>query len=295
MDMFSKESTLEIEPFIFLSNNQDFLRDLAYKQNNIPRVFMQHGSYIHENFTLKFCEVYPSDYNFVFNEYTKKLFLKRGAEDVKVIGSRSFNKKYNNKNIVYDYTYIAFCSSYTYTGTFVGVDGATISMDGMSIYKRHREIIELFGKIFTTKKLCIKIQQSIMTSSIYIPFLELSREYDNITIEYIKPLSKIMNNSKYIISDYFSSEFNSRDIHHKKDILMFQSSPYPLSEDILEDMKKMFILIDSIEDLRDKIENIESITKKRERYNNIIEYYSSPKSDAIRDGLNILKKVFNER
>ncbi len=33
----------------------------------------------------------------------------------------------------------------------------------------------------------------------YIPLIELSKSYDNIDIEFIKPLSKIFNEAKYIL------------------------------------------------------------------------------------------------
>ncbi len=68
---------------------------------------MQHGSYIQENIFLKYNEIYPADINFVFNEYTKKFFEKRGAKDVYSVGSINFNYKIiSSKKYKYDFVYI---------------------------------------------------------------------------------------------------------------------------------------------------------------------------------------------
>lgn len=295
LERVSEKQILKIQPFIFLSNNQEFIRTMIYEQNNIPKVFMQHGSYIQEDIILKYCEIYPADINFVFNEYTRELFKKNGAKNVEVVGTVNFNKPYKDSKILYDYVYITFCSSYTYPGTFIGMSGSTISMDGMSMYNRHKNIIELFGKIFTDKKLCIKMQPSIMTSYMYVPFVELSKFYSNITIEFTTPLHSLIENSKYIISDYFSSEFSSREIHYKKDIILFEHAPYPIEDDIRKDVEKMFILCPDEKALIDIIQNIEIITKNRKRYDDIIEYYSSKKCDTVKEATLILEKEFNGR
>ena len=68
-----------IRRFTFLANNNDYFTNIIYKINNITRVFMQHGSYYHENYYLKYNEILPADINFVFNDYTNKLFLKLGS------------------------------------------------------------------------------------------------------------------------------------------------------------------------------------------------------------------------
>ena len=146
---------------------------------------------------------------------------------------------------------------------------------------------------FSDKKICFKMQPGILTGTqLYIPLLELSKEFNNITIEYSTPISHLIEKSKYIISDYFSSEFINREIHYKKDIILFKSGPLVLPEETIEDMKKMFILVESVNDLKEKIENIEEITKNRKRYNDIIEYYSSKKCDTKKMVSNILKKEF---
>ena len=37
---------------------------------------------------------------------------------------------------------------------------------------------------------------------------------------------------------YFSSEFINRELHYKRDIILFQGKPTPLPEETIEDMKK---------------------------------------------------------
>jgi len=291
----SKIQNIKIEPFIFISNHYDMIKGLIYKYNKIPKIFMQHGSYLHENITLKYCEIYPADINFVFNDYVKEFFIKRGSKRVEVIGSINFNKPIKVKRAKYDYVYITFCSNYTYSGTFIGEREAIVSMDAMNIYQRHKYIIELFGTKFISKKLCIKIQHNIMLSHLYIPLIELSRNYNNITIDFTTPLHSLIEWSKYILSDYFSTEFTNIDLHYKKDIILFQNAPYPLKKDILEDMKKMFILVDTIDDLEDKIKNIEKITKNRKRDSHIIEKYASKRCDTESIAINILKKYLDGR
>ena len=60
-------------------------------------------------------------------------------------------------------------------------------------------------------------------------------------------------------------------------------------------MEKMFILVDTVEELHEKIKNIEEISKNRKRYDDIIEYYSSKKCDTKKVVIDILEKEFNER
>ena len=100
----------------------------------------------------------------------------------------------------------------------------------------------------------------------------------------------LVEKSKYIISDYFSSEFLNRELHYQRDIILFSKTPTPLPKETIEDMKKMFILVDDINELQEKIENIEEISKNRKKYDEIIEYYSSRKCDTKRVVLDILKK-----
>ena len=286
-----KNSKIKLHPFTFLANNKNYSEILLYTKNNIPKIFMQHGSYIQENIFLKYNEIYPADINFVFNDYTKKLFEKRGAKNVYSVGSIKFNYEIKEKKKRYDFLYITYCTSYAYTGLQIFSEDNNLSIDGYNIYLRHKSIIELFGTKFKDKKICIKFQGGIFTGDMnYIPFLELSKKYNNITVEFFTPLSKLFQKSKYIISDYISSEFINRDIHYKKDIILFKSNPIPIGKTILQDMEKLFILVDTIDDLEDKINNIEKITKKRRKYSDIIEYYSSKKCDTKKIVTDIIKK-----
>ena len=84
-------------------------------------------------------------------------------------------------------------------------------------------------------------------------------------------------------------------MHYKRDIILFKGVPTPLPEKTIEDMKKMFILIDTLEDLKEKVANIEKIAKNRKRYDDIIEYYSSKKCDTKKVVTQILEKELNAR
>ena len=290
------ESTTNINPFTFLSKNQNYLEILLYKENKIPKIFMQHGSYLHENIFLKYNEIYPADINFVFNDFTKRLFEKRGAKKVYSVGSLNINYPIIEKKRVYDFLYITYCSSYSHAGVYIGSESHLLSADGNNIFNRHKEIIELFGTKFKDKTICIKIQPGIFTGTImYVPFLELSKKFKNITIEFSIPLGALIEKSEIIISDYFSTEFINRELHYKRNIILFQGLPIPLPKEIIEDMEKMFILVETIEDLETKIINLEEITKNRKRYPDIIEYYSSKKCDTKKIVTNILKKELHGR
>lgn len=285
---------IKIRPFTFLSKNEDNLDVLKYRTNDIPIIFMQHGSYVNENIFLKYNEIFPADMNFVFNEYTKKLFEKRGAKSVCNVGSIGFNYPIKTRKIQYDFVYIIYCTSYGHTGTHIFSENDRFSIDGDDIYKKHELIINLFGNKFKKKRLCVKVQPGIFTGTMwYIPLLEISELYPNITIEFIKPLSKVIEVSKYIISDYFSSEFINREIHYKKDIIMFKNFPVSLPRETINDMEKMFILVDTIDELEDKIRNIELITNNRKRDDSVIEYYSSKKCNTKKIVIEILQKELN--
>ncbi len=60
-------------------------------------------------------------------------------------------------------------------------------------------------------------------------------------------------------------------------------------------MKKMFILVENIDDLEDKISKISKITKNRPRYSDIIEYYSSRKCDTKKVISEILHKELKQK
>jgi|GEM_PF-2379013 len=282
---------IKIKPFSFLSNVKNYQKVLINKKNNIPNIFIQHGSYLQENIFLKYNEIYPADLNLVFNDFTKNLFHKRGAKKVYSVGSVDFNYKIKEERKKYDFLYIIYCTSYAYSGLQIFSDKNILSVDGFNIYQRHKEMIELFGIKFKDKKICIKIQAGMMTGSMfYIPFLELSKKYKNVNIEFSIPIQKLIPKSKYIISDYFSSEFINRELHYKRDIILFNSAPLILPKETIEDMNKMFILVENVDDLENKIENIEEIVKDQSKYDDIIEYYSSKNCNTKKIVTEILRK-----
>lgn len=291
----NKTST-KIKAFSFLSSHSKYMELLSNKVNNIPNIFIQHGAYLQENIFLKYNEIYPADINLVLNDFTKDLFEKRGAKQVYSIGSINFNYPIIQQKEKYDFSYITYCTSYSYSGTYIGNKEGSVSADAGNIYERHKKIIELFGTKFKDKNICIKIQPGIMIGTmLYIPFLELSKNYPNVTIKFSVPIQKLISESKYIISDYFSSEFINRELHYKRDIILFNAAPLILPEETIEDMKKIFILVDTVDDLEEKVKNIENITKDRQRYDDIIEYYSSKKCDTKKAVTEILEKEFNAR
>lgn len=215
----------------------------------------------------------------VSNDYTKQRFLKLKSSNIYTIGSENLNYRIYDSSNEFDFLYITYNVNYSGYGVYIESDSCMHSIDGNNIFKKHQEIIYLFGTKFKDKK----VQPGIFTGTmLYVP---LSKEYKNITIEF----SSLIQKSKYIISDYFSSEFINRELHYKRDIILFKGAPLPLPED----MEKMFILVETVDDLKAKVENIEEITKYRPRYDDIIEYYSSKKCDTKK--AEILEKELNAR
>jgi hypothetical protein len=294
-ELLSSSFSYKVKPFSYISNNKDFIRNYVYYKKSLSRVFWQHGSYLHEHIFLYYNEIYPADINFVYNEYTEKLFLKEGATSVYNVGTLFFNKKIKERKKVFDYVYIINNMHYSWSGTYIDSKTASYSMDGYNLYERHKAIINLFGCSFKDKQICIKMQPAIVDSMLYVPLLELSRMYKNITIEFFIPLNLIIEKSKYIISDYFSSEFINRDIHYQRDIILFKSIPTPLPQDTIIELSKMFILVDTVDELKEKLENIGEITKNRKRDDSIIEYYSSRKCDTKKIVNQILEREINGR
>ena len=275
----------------------DFLIILSLKSKK-KKIFMyQHGSYFYhskyknyKSLNLQINEIVPADINFVFNDYTKKIFEDLGAKRVYSVGSILFNKPIKEKKKKFDFLYIT--QGHDYGGNFQYVDfpNSLHSFDGYGLYQRHKSIIKLFGECFKNKKIIIRVHPTVVTNGVYVPFWELAQEYKNITIDVSTPIHNLIEKSKYIISDYFTTEFINRELHYKRDIILFQGAPTPLPEETIEDMKKMFILVDTVDDLKYKVENIEKITKNRKRYDDIIEYYSSKKCDTKRVVQEIIKK-----
>ncbi len=286
---------LKIIPFTFLATIQNAIYAKSINKSEYPAIFYQHGNYLYQSIFLKDSEIRPANINFVINDYTKKIFEDLGAKKVYSVGSLLFNRPILQKKRDYDFLYITQGHDYMGNNCYVDFNNSLHSIDGYELYKKHLNIINIFGKNFTQKTICIKIHPGMLTSMLYVPLLEVSKTYNNITIETSSSTHNLIEKSKYIISDYFTTDFLNRKLHYKRDILMFCGSPTPLPKETIKDMKKMFILIDNIEDLKDKIQNIEKITKNREKNDEIIEYYSSKKCDTKKIVTQILEKEFHGR
>jgi hypothetical protein len=257
--------------------------------------FFQHGSYLYKNIFIKYFEIEHAKINFVFNNYTKLLFENLGAKEVHSVGSIYFNQKVKERKKEFNFLYITQVHDYTGNLQYVDFSNSLHSFDGYELYQRHKSIIELFGTKFKDKKIIIRVHPGLLTIGVYVPFWELAEPYPNVTIDVSIPIHTLVEKSQYIISDYFTTEFINRELHYKRDIILFQGAPTPLPEETLEDMKKMFILVDTVEDLEEKVRNIENIIKDRQRYDDIIEYYSSKKCDTKKVVTEILEKELNER
>ena len=294
-NIFYKIRTKYYTPLTDGDNIFNYCMSLYYKSLNIPAVFYQHGSYFYKGLDLVYVEINLADINFVFNDYTKKLFEELGAKKVYSVGSILFNKPIKEKKKKYDFLYITQGHDYLGNLQYVDFPNSLHSFDGYELYQRHKNIIKLFGEKFKDKKILIRVHPCVVTTGVYVPLWELAESYPNVKIDVSIPIHNLIEKSKYIISDYFTSEFINRELHYKRDIILFQGVPTPLPEETIEDMKKMFILIDSVDDLEEKIKNIENITKNRKRYDDIIEYYSSKKCDTKKVVTEILERELNAR
>ncbi len=296
----TSESGITTNYFTFPSGNK-FYEMIFLKSLNEKILMFQHGSYYyhytykHKSYNLQINEVKFSDINFVFNDYTKKLFHDLGAKQVYSVGSILFNQPIKERKKIFDFIYITQGHDYTGNLQYVDFPNSLHSFDGYELYQRHKSIIHLFGTKLKDKKIIIRVHPTVVTTGVYVPFWELAELYSNITIDGSIPIQTLIEKSKYIISDYFTSEFINRELHYKRDIILFQGAPTPLPEETLDDMKKMFILVDTVDNLEEKVSNIETITKDRPRYDDIIEYYSSKKCDTKKVVTEILEKEVNAR
>ncbi len=286
---------LKIRAFTYLTTIQNAIYAKSINKSKYPAIFYQHGNYLYNGIFLKESEINLADINFVINDYTKKIFENLGAKKVYSVGSLLFNQPILEKKKKYDFLYITQGHDYMGNNCYVDFNNSLHSMDGYKLYKKHLNIINIFGKKFPQKTICIKVHPGMLTSMLYVPLLEISKIYCNVTIETSSSIHNLIEKSKYIISDYFTTDFTNRELHYKRDILMFQGEPTPLPKETIEDMKKMFILVDNVDDLEEKIQNIEEVTKNRERDDEIIEYYSSNKCDTKKVVTQILEKEFNGR
>ena len=297
-----RDQNVTIKSLASSLNAEQCINLAEYKKQNYPLYFFQHGSYFYHlyfknicNFNLKYFEIDPADINFVFNDYTKKIFENLNAKRVYSVGSILFNKPIKEKQKEYDYLYIIQGHDYLGNLQYVDFPNSLHSFDGYELYMRHKAIIELFGNKFKDKKILIRAHPAIMTIGLYVPLWELAEPYPNVTINASTTVHILIEKSKYIISDYFTSEFINREIHYKKDIILFHGAPTPLPEETIDDMKKMFILVETVNDLKETINSIDVIAHNRIRYDDIIEYYSSKKCDTKAIVTEILKNEFHGR
>ena len=98
LKVLSSSSSIDSKyvPFTFLHGREMYSRCETYKCNDTPVITMQHGSYVHQNYFLKYNEIQPADVNFVFNRYTKSLFENAGAKKVINVGSLNNSKRLNS-------------------------------------------------------------------------------------------------------------------------------------------------------------------------------------------------------
>ncbi|MUK65319.1 hypothetical protein [Aliivibrio fischeri] len=252
-------------PFTFLNGRENYFRFQLYQKLGLPIIIFQHGSYVHENYFLKYNEITSSDLNIVFNEYTKELFYERNAKDVVKIKPLLFNKKINKKNKKYDFLYISYCTQYAMSGMYVSSEDSIISADANNIFKRHSEIIKLFGEVFVNKKICIKIQPGIHLGSMnYIPLVELAEKYDNVTIESGDKLDFLFSVSDNVISDYYSTEFLNYNLILEKNISIF-TDIIAMKGIVKDELSEFLFLLQDMNELKNWIVHCEgNVNKKKD-------------------------------
>lgn len=275
-----KNETTQYTNYLTFLEKDDYIKVIELIKKNKELFFYQHGSYLYKNLFIRYSEIEVANINFVFNDYTKKFFEEMGSKKVYSVGSILFNKKIKEKKKEFDFLYITQGHDYLGNIQYVDFPNSLHSFDGYELYQRHKEVIELFGQKLINKRIIIRVHPCIVSSGVYVPLWELAEQYKNITIDVKTSIHTIIEKSNYIISDYFTSEFINRDVHYKRDIILFDSAPTPIAETIYQDMQKMFLLVSDVCDLKTTVQNIEDVTNNRKRYDNIIEYYSSKKCDT---------------
>lgn len=296
-------STLKIEkgdgsfrPFILLNGKDMFLRFEHYKKVKLPIIMMQHGSYVNEGYFLKYNEVYPADINLVFNEYTKKLFIDHGARNVYNVGTLFFDKKITQRTRSFDFVYITHCSQYGYPGLPVLSEISELSATGECIYQRHKQVIEYFGENFSHLTLCVKVKPGIFLGGLmYVPLEEIASKFSNVTIDYVTDLFYLIEKSKYVLSDYFSSEFSNRHVLRNRSIILFDDIIKLDNAEVVCEMKSVFIVVSSIDELGQVLLNMDSYTEQNKisKTDLLIDKYSSDGRDTHNTVNEILDKFLH--
>jgi len=279
---------VSIKPFTFLPNNSEFIKTLIFKDNNIPVVFTQHGNYLYQNMFIKYLEIIPADTNLVLNNFTNKLFKKSSFNNIQNIYSNNFNLEIKkNMSKKYDYLYILF-ASYPGNMNYLSDKYSLNSLDKNFLFQHHKKIIYIFGEKFSNKKFVIKLHPQMIMSGLYIPFFEIAKKYKNIRFEISEPIHSLIEKSEHIISDYFTSEFLNRNVFQKK-IILINTPTTHIPKDELENMIKLFILVENLEEIEDRIKNIDKYEICQD--DELIDYYSSPKEGQ--DIVEVVKKIYD--
>jgi len=292
--LFSNNVSLRVQPYTTYAQGNDFLSIIAQKKRKSKIYMYQHGSYLYygdSNFRgsdLVAHEIFPADVNFVYNDYTKKIFRRLGAKKVYTVGSIFFNYKIRDEKEQYDFLYIMQGHDYLGNLQYIDFPNSLHCIDGHNLYQRHKKIISFLGQHKQTSRIMLRPSPAIVSDGVYVPIWELATKYRNIKVDLSTPIRNLIEKSKYIISDYFSSDFINRELHYKKDIILFSGPPTPLPMDTIDDMNKLFILVNNVSDLKRKLSNLDFLISEKKRNDSIIEYYSSKKCDTKKSVLDII-------
>jgi hypothetical protein len=264
----------------------EWIKVLIYKENNIPIIFLQHGSYIYQGYASKYSEALLGDVFFVFNENTKDYFSKITSSKIYITGSKFFNKPIENYKY-YDYLYIVRSLDLLN----VNIINCTNLIDLNKLFKDTLKVISIFTK-FPEKKFLIKLNPNMLISSLYLPLIEIFEQYQNISIDVTTPMIDLINKSNNIFADYFSSDFTNLDLHFKKNIFIFNCKTFCLPQNELLKIKRIFRII-SIDDVENIIKNSDKFKRIDKKYQKDIEYFTSKKiEEPIKNMKTILEEEF---
>lgn len=267
-------------PFNYIDGYENYFRLQAYRKMNVPIVFFQHGSYVHEDYFLKYNEVLCSDRNVVFNRFTKEMFENYGAKDVIQLEAKYLSKPIKNKKKTFDYIYITHCSYYGSSGTYISSELPNGSADAKNVFERHVDIIKLFGEKYPDKNICIKIQPGIHTGTMnYVPLSEIASKYTNVTIEAVKSLVELFSISEVVISDYYSTEFMNYNLISSKKIILFNDI-FTVDSSIIEEVSQFLTVLYNITELDCWIAAPEIFDDKVDT-NELIKKYTTEKVDSF--------------
>lgn len=296
----NKSKVISIKDFstiFYIHDLNGYIDYFSLKLSGYPVVISQHGSYYDDNSSkLKHSEIKASDYSIVLNNKTKDYFEKQGANCVFNLGGFMFNYKNttnDKQNKRYDFLYITYCTSYS---DIIGrIEGNQLieSYNFDLILERHIESVKYFGESLPNKKVCFKIQLSLIESYNYLPLIEVAKDYENIDVEFFKPLDYLIEKSEFIITDYFSSNFINSDVLLNNKIIMFKKGIFDFDLNQINELNKVFNLIDDITE----IENVlnKDLGYMSESKIEVIKYISDYKKskNIILESINKIKETWN--